>query len=116
MAPLPAERVQITLPFTSIGLGFTGPLYRKVIGSSEPTTSKAYVYIFICEDTHAVHLELLISMTTEDFLQAFHCMANQHGMVKLIHSDHQTTFHKSSKGVQGVNSKNAVDEDRSNCH
>jgi len=61
------------------------------------TTSKAYVRIFICEDTRAVHLELLNSMTTEDFLQAFRRMANQRGMAKVIHSDNQTTFHKAAK-------------------
>ena len=97
MAPLPAKRVQIKLPFTDIGLGFTGPLYLKVKESSEQTTSKAYVCIFICEDTHAVHLEFVISMTTKDFLQAFHCMANRHGMVKVIHSDNRNTFHKATK-------------------
>ena len=97
MAPLPAKRVQIKLPFTDIGLGFTGPLYLKVKESSEQTTSKAYVCIFICKDTHAVHLELLISMTTKDFLQVFHCMANRHGMVKVIHSDNRNTFHKATK-------------------
>ena len=94
MAPLPAERVQIAPPFTNIGLDFTGPLYLKVKGT---TTSKAYVCIFICEDTRAVHLELLNSMTTEDFLQAFRRMANRRGMAKVIHSDNQTTFHKAAK-------------------
>ena len=53
--------------------------------------------IFICEDTRAVHLELLNSMTTEDFLQAFRRMANRRGMAKVIHSDNQTTFHKAAK-------------------
>jgi len=53
------------------GLDFTDPLYLKIKGSSKPTTSKAYVRIFICKDTCAVHLELLNSMTKEDFLQAF---------------------------------------------
>jgi len=95
--PLPAERVQIAPPFTNIGLDFTGPLYLKVKGSSEPTTSKAYVCIFICEDTCAVHLELLNSMTTEDFLQAFRRMVNRRGMARVIHSDNQTTFHKAAK-------------------
>ena len=71
MAPLPAEREQMLPPFTNIGLDFTGPLYLKVEGSSEPTTSKGFVCIFICEDTRTVHLELLNIMTTEDFLQAF---------------------------------------------
>ena len=97
MAPLPAERLQIAPPFTNIGLDFTGPLYLKVEGSSEPTTSKAYVCIFICEDTRAVHLELLNTMTTEDFLQAFRRMANWRGMARVIHSDNQTTFHKAAK-------------------
>ena len=59
MAPLPAERVQIAPPFTNIGLEFTGPLYLKVKEGSKTSTSKAYVCIFICEDSRAVHLELL---------------------------------------------------------
>ena len=84
-------------PFMNIGLDFTGPLYLKVKGSSKLTMSKAYVCIFISEDTHAVHLELLNSMTTDDFLQAFRCMANRCGMAKVIHSDNQTTFHKAAK-------------------
>ena len=87
MALLPAERVQMAPPFTNIGLGFTGPLYLKVKGSSKLTMSKAY----------AVHLELLNSMTTEDFLQAFSCMANRRGTVKKIHSENQTMFHKAAK-------------------
>ena len=40
---------------------------------------------------------LLNSMTTEDFLQAFCCMANRRGIVKVSHSDNQTTFHKAAK-------------------
>ncbi|XP_015772515.1 PREDICTED: uncharacterized protein LOC107350789 [Acropora digitifera] len=97
MAPLPAERVQIAPPFTNIGLDFTGPLYLKVKEGSKTSTSKAYVCIFICEDSRAVHLELLNSMTTEDFLQAFRRMANRRGLTEVIHSDNQTTFHKAAK-------------------
>ena len=97
MAPLPAERVQIAPPFTHVGLDFTGPLYLKVKKGSESSTSKAYVCIFICENSRAVHLELLNSMTTVDFLQAFHRMANRRGMAYVIHSDNQTTFHKAAK-------------------
>jgi len=94
MAPLPAERVQMAPPFTNIGLDFTGPLYLKVKESSKVSTSMAYVCIFICKDTRAVHLELL---TTEDFLWGFRHMANRRGMAKVIHSDNQTTFHKAAK-------------------
>lgn len=97
VAPLPAARVQIAPPFTNIGLDFTGTLYVKVKESSKLTTSKAYICIFICDDTRAVHLQLLNSMTTEDFLQAFRRMANRRRMAKVIHSDNQTTFHKAAK-------------------
>ena len=85
MAPLPAERVQMGPPFTNNGLDFTGPLYLKVKGSSKLTTSKAYVCIFSREDTRAVHLELLNSITTEDFLKAYSRMANRRGIAKVIH-------------------------------
>ncbi|XP_020609695.1 uncharacterized protein LOC110048244 [Orbicella faveolata] len=78
-------------------MGFTGPLYLKVKGSPKPTTSKAYVCIFTSEDTRAVHLELLNSMTTEYFLQAFRPKSNRRKMAKVIHSDNQTTFHKAAK-------------------
>ena len=94
MVPLPAERVMIAPPFTNIGLDFMGPLHLRVEGKPKSITTKAYVCIFICEDTRAVHLELLNSMTTEDFLQAFRRMANRWGIANVIHSDNQTTFHK----------------------
>ena len=97
MAPLPAERVMIAPPFTNIGLDFTGPLHLRVERMPKSVMTKAYVRIFIFEDTQAVHLELLNSMTTEDFLQAFRRMANRRGMAKVIHSDNQTTFHKAAK-------------------
>lgn len=97
MAPLPVERVMIAAPFSNIELDFTGPLHLKVKGNSKSTTRKAYVCIFICEDTRAVHLELLNSMTMENFLQAFRRMANRRGMAQVIHSDNQTTFHKAAK-------------------
>ena len=90
MAPLPAERVQIAPPFTNIGLDFTGPLHLKQAGQPKSATTEAYVCIFVCEDTHAVHLELLNSMTTEDFRR----MANRRGMGRVIHSDNQTVESK----------------------
>ncbi|XP_028408802.1 uncharacterized protein LOC114531378 [Dendronephthya gigantea] len=70
-----AERVHVTHPFTNVGLDFMGPLYLKVKDKEKPSqTHKAYVCIFVCEDTRAVHLELTNNMTTEEFLQAFRRM------------------------------------------
>ena len=52
-------------------LDFTGPLYLKVEESSEPATSKAYVCIFICEDTRAVYLELWTLRRQKIFCRPF---------------------------------------------
>ena len=93
MAPLPAERVQIVPPFTNIGLDFTGPLFLK----TKEAPVKAYICIFVCEDTRAVHLELTNNMTTEEFLLAYRRMVSRRGVPKIIRSDNQTTFHKAAK-------------------
>ena len=64
---------------TTIHKHWTG-LYRSTVPQSkrkfQANYAKVCVCIFICQDTRAVYLELLNSMTTEDFLQAFSRMAN----------------------------------------
>ena len=98
MAPLPAERVQMVPAFTNIGLDFMGPLYLKAKEKEKSSqANKAYVCIFVCEDTRAVHLELTNNMTTEEFLQAYRRMVNRRGMSSTIHSDNQTSFHKAAR-------------------
>ncbi|XP_028415022.1 uncharacterized protein LOC114538101 [Dendronephthya gigantea] len=99
MAPLPVERVQMVPAFTNVGLDFMGPLYlkHKLQAKGKRETTKAYVCIFACEDSRAVHFELTNNMTTEEFLQAFRRMANRRGMPCTIRSDNQTTFHKAAR-------------------
>ena len=51
-----AEHVQVTSPFTNVGLAFMGPLYLKSKENENPSKAyKAYVCIFVCEDTRADH-------------------------------------------------------------
>ena len=61
MAPLPLERVSPSLPFTHVGLDFTGHLLLKQKGSKIP--HKAYVCIFTCASTRMVHSELTNDMS-----------------------------------------------------
>ena len=46
-------------PFTGTGLTLTDPLDLKAKRKLKSTTPKEYTFIFICEDTHAVQLELI---------------------------------------------------------
>ena len=55
-------------PFTICGVDFTGALYYKTEHSN---TNKAYVCLFTCAVTRAVHLEIVTDMTAKGFLRAF---------------------------------------------
>ena len=91
MAPLPAERVQVVPAFTNISLDFMGPLYLRAKEREKTSqANKAYVCIFVCEDTRAIHLELRDNITTDEFLQAYRRMVNRRGMSSTIHSDNQS--------------------------
>ena len=55
-APLPKDRIKPAPPFTNVGLNFAGPLFLKDSGE------KAYICLFTCAVTRAIHLELVSNM------------------------------------------------------
>ena len=76
MAPLPEDRIKPVPPFTNVGLDFAGPLYLKDSGNN------AYICLFTCAVTRAVHLELVSNMTVERFLLALRRMIARRGMCR----------------------------------
>ena len=96
MAPLPANRIVPAPPFTNVGLDFAGPLHLKNRGE------KAYICLFTCAVTRAVHLELVSNMTTERFLLALRRMVARRGMCSIIWSDNAKTFKCAKKEYRGV--------------
>ncbi|KRZ48797.1 hypothetical protein T02_13788 [Trichinella nativa] len=70
MGNLPADRVTESLPFSHTGVDFAGSLFvRPEVKRSDTQVHKAYISIFTCMTTRAVHLELLKEQTTDSFLQ-----------------------------------------------
>ncbi|GBN01610.1 hypothetical protein AVEN_265912-1 [Araneus ventricosus] len=61
MAPLPANRIQKRYPFENVGIDFASPIYTR-------NTDKAYIALFTCAVTRAIHLEVVSSLSTEHFL------------------------------------------------
>ena len=94
MAPPPEDRIKPAPPFTNVGIAFAGPLYLKDSGE------KAYICLFTCAVTHAVHLELVCDMTTERFLLALRRMVARRGMCNIIWSDNAKTFKAANKELQ----------------
>ena len=97
--PLPSCRIQETPPFTVTGVDFTGTLYYK---TSESKLNKAYVCLFICAITCAIHLELVTDMTTVAFIYAFRRFSSRRSLPSHMISDNGTTFISACKTIQDI--------------
>lgn len=95
-APLPRDRVTESPPFEVTGVDFAGPLYVKARG--HPT--KAYIALFTCAVTRAVHLELVSDQTTENFLLALKRFIARRGLCRTIYSDNARTFKRADKDLK----------------
>lgn len=92
MAVLPKYRVQQIKPFSIVGVDYAGPItVKKTRGRTSQTTS-AYICLFVCMATKALHLELSSDLSTETFLMSFTRFAARRGPIREIHSDCGTNF------------------------
>ncbi|XP_058984316.1 uncharacterized protein LOC131805086 [Musca domestica] len=100
MGNLPATRVVPARPFINSGVDYCGPfwIHYKVRGK-RPT--KAYVAVFCCFATKAVHLELVSDLSTESFIGALKRFIARRGHCQNIYCDNATNF---------VGAKNSLEE------
>ena len=87
--PLPAERVQWAAPFTNVGVDHTGSF---TIKGTQGRKTKAYICLFVCATTRAVHLEVVDNLTATSFIMCLRRLAAAKGMLTLILSDNHKTF------------------------
>ena len=95
---LPLERVENCVPFSFTGVDFAGPLEVKDLCGQH--TFKAYICLFTCATTRAVHLEIVESLSTESFIKAFRKFTARRGLPVKILSDNAKTFKTASKEVR----------------
>ena len=84
-APLPGSRVNLVRPFYSCGIDYAGPLLARVSNHGE--RCKVWIALFVCAQTRAVHLEIVETLTTEDFLLAYRRFVGRRGKPYEIISD-----------------------------
>ncbi len=102
MGQLLPERLQPTVPFTYVGIDYTGPLWTKRGNPRKPTLVKVYVCIFVCLSTKAVHIEISSDLTTEAFLAALTRFVARRGVPKTILSDNGTNFVGAKNELAGL--------------
>jgi hypothetical protein len=97
MGDLPETRVKPSRPFYISGVDFAGPVNVRMSPGRGSKSFKAYICIFICMSTKAIHIECVSNMTMEAFMAAFKRFTSRRGFVKEMWSDHGTNFVAASK-------------------
>lgn len=100
MGDLPKTRVQPTTPFSVVGVDYAGPFLMKNQRGRGSKTIKCWVALFICFSTRAIHLELVLSLSCEDFLQAFNRFVSRRGKPFEVFSDNGTNFIRANKELK----------------
>lgn len=89
MAPLPRSRMMAYQPpFSYSGMDLFGPLQVK----HGRGTAKRWCCLFTCMNTRAVHLELVQSMNTDDFIMCLRRFINRRGEVSELRCDRGSNF------------------------
>ena len=92
MGNLPENRLVLARPFFNVGIDYCGPFHIKEKRFRNRNKVKAYVSIFVCFATKAVHLELVSDLTTEAFIGCLKRFFARRGKSKNIYSDNATNF------------------------
>ena len=98
--PLPSFRVVESHPFTHTGVDFAGPLYVK---KKATLNSKAWICLYTCCVTHAIHLELVPDLSTDTFIQSMKRFTSRRGVPSRFVSDNGKTFKGAAKIITHPN-------------
>lgn len=92
MADLPSFRISQVKAFSNVSLDYAGYFKITLAKTRNPKILKAYVCVFVCCATKALHLELVSDLSTEAFLAAFRRFQARRGRISNLYSDQGTNF------------------------
>lgn len=94
MADLPSDRIEESPPFRNCGMDVFGPFQvsEGVNTRRSISTKKAWGLLFTCLVSRAVHIELLPSLDTPSFINAYRRFVCVRGPCQRLRSDHGTNF------------------------
>lgn len=110
MGNLPATRISCLKPFSHSGVDFGGPFFITMSRHRGVRTSKAYICLFVCFSTKAIHLELASDLSSETFLAALQRFIARRGRCNCLYSDCGTNFVGANKILQDMMKTAATQE------
>ena len=92
MAQLPPRLCVPCPPFTNIGLDLAGPFVVTrerggMVTMGNPGTMKVWAGIYLCLNTHTIHIAIIRGYSTEDFLLAWDGYIADRGEPGTVHTD-----------------------------
>lgn len=102
MGNLPKARVSQHRAFLHTGLDYAGPFLVRTSKGRGHKAHKAYLALFVCMSTRAVHLELVSDYTTDAFFAACRRFIARRGLPSDIYSDNGTTFQGAERELQNA--------------
>lgn len=102
MGQLPPEQLTPSRPFLNSGIDYAGPFLLKNWKGRNSRTYKAYIVLFICHATSAIHLELVTDYTTEAFIAAFKRFTARRGICSTLMSDCGTNLKGASSELKNL--------------
>ena len=92
MGDLPEARLRPVRPFYNTAVDYAGPFLIKDGKLRNRKLIKAYLCVFVCFVTKAVHLELTTELSASSFLQILNRFVARRGLPKTLYSDNGTNF------------------------
>lgn len=92
MSNLPMDRIVLSPPFYITGADYAGPYLLKDRKGRGCKITKAYLFLFICFTTKAIHLELVSDLSTQIFMAAFRRFIARRGKPSKVYSDNGSNF------------------------
>lgn len=102
MCDLPADRVNQNRAFLITGVDYAGPI--DVVERYKSVTSrrKAWIAIFVCMVTRAVHIELVSDQSSNAFLMSYERFVNRRGHCERLYSDNAKYFKGAHKELRAA--------------
>eukprot|EP00794_Sanderia_malayensis_P006668 gene6668-biopygen5443 len=105
-APIPEHRKTPGYAFQTTGVDFAGPFYYK----DNKRLKKAYITLFTCATTRAIHLELVTDMTATTFRKSLKSLVARRGTPSVIISDNAKTFKATAKWLRSIHKDKKTEE------
>lgn len=92
MGQLPQARARPSRAFQHTGVDYAGPLTLKSWKGRGAKQFKAWICVFVCMSTSAIHIEVVCDYSSEAFIAAYRRFTGRRGICHSLYSDCGTTF------------------------